>query len=261
MALSTDLAGSVARRSPDTGAFDTPFHGGVAVFTGVDSPMTKIIGVGLDGVPEAAAIDALERRFFERGAAARFEVATLADPRLCALLTARGYILEGFENVLGRALSAADAADLPGRGITVSAATDGPQWIEVMIAGFEAPDTGVISAPAEPVNRAALRTIFGDLGSTRGFRHYAAYVGGEIAGAASLRLFEGVAQLCGAATLPAFRRRGVQTAMLRTRLGEAARAGCDLSIVTTQPGSRSQQNVQAAGFAVLYARAVLVRKP
>jgi hypothetical protein len=37
---------------------------------------------------------------------------------------------------------------------------------------------------------------------------------------------------------------GVQTALLSARLADAAAAGCDIAVVTTQPGSKSQQNVQ-----------------
>ena len=74
-----------------------------------------------------------------------------------------------------------------------------------------------------------------------------------------MRLSDGVAQLCGAATLPEHRRRGIQSALLRARLLEAAHRGADIAVVTTQPGSKSQENVQRAGFALLYARAILVR--
>ena len=70
---------------------------------------------------------------------------------------------------------------------------------------------------------------------------------------------EGVAQLTGAATAPEYRRRGVQTALLSTRLADAAGAGCDIAVVTTQPGSKSQENVQRRGFHLLYTRAVLVK--
>ena len=80
-----------------------------------------------------------------------------------------------------------------------------------------------------------------------------------MAGGASLRVCAGVAQLCGAATAPAHRRRGAQSAMLATRLADAARQGCDGAVVTTQPGSKSQQNVQRQGFELLYTRAILVR--
>ena len=36
--------------------------------------------------------------------------------------------------------------------------------------------------------------------------------------------------------------------------------GLDVAVVTTQPGSKSQQNVQRQGFELLYTRAVLVRE-
>ena len=68
-----------------------------------------------------------------------------------------------------------------------------------------------------------------------------------------------VAQLVGAATAPAHRRRGVQSALLRAGLADAAEAGCDIAVVTTAPGSKSQQNVQRQGFHLLYTRAILVK--
>ena len=82
-----------------------------------------------------------------------------------------------------------------------------------------------------------------------------------VAGGGSLRVDRGVAQLAGAATLPEHRRHGVQTMLLRHRLREAATRGCDIAIVTTQPGSKSAENVQKFGFAVLYVRAILVKAP
>jgi ribosomal protein S18 acetylase RimI-like enzyme len=54
---------------------------------------------------------------------------------------------------------------------------------------------------------------------------------------------DGFAQFS-AGTAPAFRRRGVQSALL--------------ALVTVQPGSRSQRNVQRRGFDLLYTRATLV---
>jgi GNAT superfamily N-acetyltransferase len=88
---------------------------------------------------------------------------------------------------------------------------------------------------------------------------YLAFRGGVVAGGASMRISEGVAQLTGAATAPAHRRHGVQTALLSARLADAVRAGCEIAVVTTQPGSKSQQNVQRRGFHLLYTRAVLVK--
>ena len=52
-----------------------------------------------------------------------------------------------------------------------------------------------------------------------------------------------------------------ESALLRARLLDAAHRGCDLAVVTTEPASKSQENVQRAGFTLLYARAILVRRP
>ncbi|GAA4988345.1 hypothetical protein GCM10025734_13900 [Kitasatospora paranensis] len=90
---------------------------------------------------------------------------------------------------------------------------------------------------------------------------YVALLDGVIVGGAGLRMAEGVAQFTGAATAPDHRRRGVQTALLSTRLADAAAAGCDIAVVTTQPGSTSQQNAQRRGFDLLYTRAVLLKQP
>jgi GNAT superfamily N-acetyltransferase len=94
-----------------------------------------------------------------------------------------------------------------------------------------------------------------------GDMRYAALRDGGIVGGATMRISEGVAQLTGAATVPAHRRRGVQTALLSARLADAAAAGCDVAVITTQPGSTSQQNAQRQGFDLLYTRAVLVKQP
>jgi GNAT superfamily N-acetyltransferase len=90
---------------------------------------------------------------------------------------------------------------------------------------------------------------------------YLAFCDGVVAGGGSMRMSEGVAQLTGTAKSPAYRRRGVQTALLSTRLADAVRARCDIAVVTTQPGSKSQENVQRRGFHLLYTRAVLVKPP
>jgi ribosomal protein S18 acetylase RimI-like enzyme len=73
-----------------------------------------------------------------------------------------------------------------------------------------------------------------------------------------MRIADGVAQLTRAATAPVFRRRGIQSALLAARLADATAAGCDIAVITVQPGSTSQQNAQRNGFDLLYTRAVLV---
>jgi ribosomal protein S18 acetylase RimI-like enzyme len=259
--LSSDIAELIIARGSVPGAFNQEFAGGVAVCAGPASPVTKVIGAGFDGVPTDEAFDELERKFFALGAGVRAEVATLADPAFAQQLSRRGFVLNGFENVLAFPLEPVVRGGQETPKTTIERASDQRAFIDVMIDGFHSPDTGVVSAPGEVFPRDVLERTFEDMSSARGFVRYVANVDGEVAAGASMRLFEGVAQLCGATTRPRFRRRGLQTALLRTRLREAAAAGCDLAVVTTEPGSKSQQNAQRAGFALLYSRAVLIKRP
>jgi ribosomal protein S18 acetylase RimI-like enzyme len=260
--LSSDIAELIIARGSVPGAFNQEFAGGVAVCAGPASPITKVIGAGFDAVPTDEAFDELERKFFALGAGVRAEVATLADPAFAQQLSRRGFVLNGFENVLALPLEPVvrGGQETP-NATTIERASDQRAFIDVMIEGFHSPDTGVVSAPGEVFPRDVLERTLEDMSSARGFVRYLANVDGEVAAGASMRLFEGVAHLCGATTRPRFRSRGLQTALLRTRLREAAAAGCDLAVVTTEPGSKSQQNAQRAGFALLYSRAVLIKRP
>jgi hypothetical protein len=75
--------------------------------------------------------------------------------------------------------------------------------MDVIITGVLHPDLqGVPAAP--PQGRETLEGAFRDIVDIPGFRRYAAWVDGQLAGVATLRLDEGLARLCGAATLPAF---------------------------------------------------------
>jgi GNAT superfamily N-acetyltransferase len=186
------------------------------------------------------------------------ELASLAQHELGAGLTARGYRLVSFENVLGRPLDPVGPAPAPPTRLTVDeVGEDLDTWLSVMVeASVVADDRGLESHEEFPAD--ALRAAEAQLLKS-GARPYLVRLDGEIVGGGSFRVAGRVAQLGGAATLPAHRRRGVQSALIAHRLHAAAAAGCDVATVTTQPGSTSQQNVQRAGFELLYVRAVLLQ--
>jgi len=190
----------------------------------------------------------------------QIELAHLADPATGALLTERGYRLVSFENVLGRAINGEPGRITPpGVEVRPSGDEEFELWLDVVADAVAHSDTqGVPSHEEFPreVIEAAERDF-----AAAGVLRYAALRDGVIAGGASFHMAEGIAQLTGAATAPAHRRRGVQTALLSARLADAAAAGCDIAVVTTQPGSKSQQNVQRQGFDLLYTRAILVKQP
>jgi GNAT superfamily N-acetyltransferase len=248
------------RRRADTAGFVIPIAGGVASFAEEGSPFNKVAGLGFGGVPSAAAFDEIERAFTACGAAVQIELAHLVDPAIGALLTGRGYRLVSFENVLVLALKGEpERVTPPGVEVRPSGDDEFEAWLDVVVDGVAHPDTqGVPSHEAFP--REIVESAERDFAAA-GVMRYIALRDGVIAGGASFRMAEGVAQLTGAATAPAHRGRGVQTALLSARLGDAAAGGCDVAVVTTQPGSKSQQNAQRRGFDLLYTRAVLVKQP
>ena len=86
---------------------------------------------------------------------------------------------------------------------------------------------------------------------------YVATVGGVRAAAAALTVADGIGYLANAATLPAFRRRGCQRALIAARVADAADAGCDLVTSGAEFGSSSQRNLERAGFRLAYTKPVL----
>jgi GNAT superfamily N-acetyltransferase len=249
------------RRRGDATGFVLPVAGGVASFAEKDSPFNKVAGLGFAGVPDEAALDEIERSFAACGAPVQVELATLADPEIGALLTGRGYRLTSFENVLGRALPGRAPSRVTPSGVEVrpSGEEELEPWLDVLADGIAHADTQGLPSHEE-FPRETLVNAMRDLAAVD-VRRYVALRDGILAGGAGLRVTEGVAQLTGAATAPAHRRRGIQSALLAARLTEATTAGCDIAVVTTQPGSRSQQNVQRQGFDLLYTRAILVGRP
>src|SRR5262249_6905393 len=96
------------------------------------------------------------------------------------------------------------------------------------------------------------------MAKVQGVSAWLARVDGQPAGGGSLLIRDGLALICGDGTLPNYRHRGVQTALLGARLAHALAARCDLAVICTQPGSGSQRNAERQGFRVVYARTMMV---
>lgn len=248
----------VARRVPDT--FTAAIGGGLAAMTEPGSPLNKVAGLGFAPFDEAAWA-AIVAEHDRRRAPIQVELSTLGDPAVGAFLTERGHRLVGVENVLGRRLGdvATNATAPAVAEIEVALCDDRALWLDVMVIGFGTPDTQGV-ASHESFDRAVLERVIDDFAAADGVHLLLARCAGVPAGAAALRIDGGIAQLCGASTLPAHRRRGVQTALLRHRLAFAATSGAELCVMTTQPGSKSMQNGLRSGFALLYSRCVLLRE-
>jgi len=231
--------------------------GGVAAYTGPNSPLNKVAGLGFGGDVMTADLERLEAEFDRRSTPLRIEVATLAEPQVARMLSRRGYVVQGIENVLVHDLAHLPTVQ-PGIDVAPAQPDEAELWLDTVVTGFANPDTqGVVSHESYP--RDALERVIRELTGARGFERWLARRSGVVAGAGSLRIADGVAQFCGASTLPELRRQGVQSAFLAARLKRAKDAGCEFALVTTQPGSKSQQNVERFGFALAYSRIVFER--
>ncbi len=253
------LGAAAAARQDAPGVMARPLGGGLVVWTRPGSPLNKLVGLGFAPLDEGE-LEAAEVTLAERGQAAQAEIATLAGFGVPELLTRRGYFLVGFEDVLGRRIAPARApTPPPGLQVRRARPEEHEAWVDAVLTGFANPDDSVERQEHDVFDRAALEQVFRDLAAVPGLERWVAVWGGRVVGGANLRVDGGLAQLAGAATVPSFRRRGVQSALLEARLAAASARGADLAVITTQPGSKSQLNAQRAGFQRLYTRCVLVR--
>jgi GNAT superfamily N-acetyltransferase len=254
----TDAYGSVAFARahaglfPEVGATAESFAGGWAIFAGADSPITQAFALGLSGVVEEDEIARMEEFFRHRGAATNVELCPYADPSIVEVFRKRGYSLTEFSNVLARRLTPADAEPTQDSEVRVRhpESHEARLWAETVARGF---------FPEGELPPGIVDLFITSLNSATG-TFFLAEINGEIIGGGVLTMHEGVASCGGASTLPAFRGRGAQTALLRARLRFAAEKGCGLAMVTTLPGTTSQRNAERQGLRVVYTRSKLSRQ-
>jgi GNAT superfamily N-acetyltransferase len=234
---------------PEAGVAVERIGGGVAVYCGANSPVTQAVGLGLDGPVSREEFERLEAFYFSRREPVRVETCPLADPSLIEHFGKYHYHVTEFTNVMARPLCGADAA------YDRRAALDGIAIAPVMPEQIDLWALTVAQGFAEhvPVTQELLY-LMQAFASAAHVECYLARVYGAVAGGAIIILHDGVAGLFGASTLPAFRNRGVQAALLGARVARAAEAGCDLAVCLAQPGCTSQRNVVRRGFTVLYTR-------
>ncbi len=245
---STSHAREQARRYPATGAEVLSRAGAHAVYCGQRSPLNQIYALGMSGSVADGDLDALERFYRERGLRAPIRLCPLADPSAVRLLDERGYGVQGFMSVHAHALAAAalpEPQDTPCQ-IRVATPAEAERW-------FRRSDAGGDWAEPDGIAFMMVRCLH-----KPGSSLYLAWRDDEPVAAGGLEIHDGVAALIADATLPAFRRQGAQTALLRARLSVARDAGCDLAMVHTRPGADSQRNILRAGFQVAYTVAELI---
>ncbi len=217
---------------------------------GRGSPYNRAVGIGLHGPVSEPEFERIEAFFANYGVTPQVSLCPLADRSLLRCLAGGRYRIDMFMHTWVREISPTEDFHLP-KGIIICPANydEATLWTRVAFKG------GLDSEEAEP-GRTAVIAAYPYMAHTT---CYLAWVDGEAAGAATLCVDEGLAEMFGASTRPSFRNRGVQSALLASRLAEAQRLGCSLAIVHTEPGSGSQRNVERLGFRLAYTKVHLVK--
>lgn len=242
-----DFVEARATLDPSRGACWIDVDGIYAMFDGPGSPLTQTFGLGVDRPATDAMLARIESFFFERGSEVSHEVCSLTDPSSLSLLNARGYQAVEMSTVLLRpVVIAGESLPAHGSGITIRVARrdEAELWAETSARGWS----------ESPEAAAFMREIGAVMMRRRSTTPFFAEIDGEPVATGGLNIHDGIALFAGAATIPRFRNRGVQNALLADRLRFAAAAGCDLAMMVALPGSGSQRNAERAGFRVAYTR-------
>jgi GNAT superfamily N-acetyltransferase len=234
-----------ARLQPHSGAQWIEVAGAYAMYDGPRSPCTQTFGLGLFEMPSEAHMDRIESFFRDRGAPVMHEVSPIADKALLPMLRARGYHPVELSTILFLPLGARASRPPDTR---VAARTIDGDDIESWLRTFREGWRDVFPDPD------MLDDLFRVSAYRDDFVPFLAELNGQPIGAASFTVHDGVALLAGASTIPEFRNRGAQRALLEARLQHAAESRCDLAMMGAEPGSASQRNAERQGFRIAYTR-------
>lgn len=237
---------------PEIGAAEEEICGGHMIFAGLNSPIGRAVGMGFSGPVTAADLDRLEDFYRSRKAPAQLDYCPLTDASVLDLTKERRYGIAELNN-----LHYLPLIDLP---------------------PFATPDLAVIrrgvKEEAAALSNIVTQSFFERGDAPEGFQDlitpmfefpgsitYAVTIDGTLVAAAAGLVIPDhrIFALFGAGTLPPYRGRGIQTALLRTRMQAARDAGCEFAVVVTQGGTTSERNCLRLGFRTAYSKATLIK--
>jgi hypothetical protein len=166
------------------------------------------------------------------------------DESLARCYTKHGFFQAGFHTTLyglpQPLESRARAWDCPGVDVEPVTPSNIDDFASTLARGFEMP-------PGSPTAQTSPQWL-----GLPNWHLYLARVNGAPAAAAVLNVVNGVGYLSAGATIPEFRSRGCQMALLRNRIADAYELGCDLLLGGGEFGGVSQRNQERAGLRIAY---------
>ncbi|MEZ4240762.1 MAG: GNAT family N-acetyltransferase [Myxococcota bacterium] len=242
-----------ARGTAEVSARAEPLAGGWLCWDSPSSPTNAAVGVGLEGPPEPGDVDRIVAFYEQLEAPARIELPPTVDRAWLRALGAAGFALDRCENVFARELQTLPARPAPEgvelRPVRVDDDADVRRFAAVVGSGFCGPE-----GPSEDQLRFDERVA----------RHprtvaLVALADGEVVAAGAAEAAAPVGGLFSLSVLPAWRRKGLQQALIAARLEALRERGCELATISCEPGVATERNAQRLGFALAYVRLSLVR--
>lgn len=236
--------------------------GGVATLTNpaFGRKLNHVTGLGMGAPVNSSELARLETAYAAQGLETQCDICPHADSSTLTILAERGYIVNAFSNTYVRHLLPTDSYSVAYRGNGIEIITDRAlvetTFASDSVAGFS------VQAVSRPV--ILLETLAQIALQRSDTLLFAATVDGKVAGTAGMSLIETpsglLAHLYIASTLPAYRGRGIQLALLHARLAAARDAGCMLASVTARPANTSARNTERAGFSLAYTKSTFIKR-
>jgi hypothetical protein len=236
---------TVRRLYPEEHAASMEIAGGLAVFTGINSPLSQTYGVGTLAPVTIDEIAQITGFYESRSATPRVFVTPMADPSLGRMLAAAGYAPAEYENVM--ASDEFDAYALYDGQIAI--ATDVGAWADASARGFM--DLETLAPGDDRIARV--------LASSQGVWALEARDDDTIVATAAMDIRGECSAMFAGSTMRGYRHRGWHLALIRDRIARARDAGVRFMRATGRPSSSSERNFHRCGFETLYTRVLWER--
>ena len=214
------------------------FGGAVALSmqTNADPPFNRVLGFGEDGLP---LLDEILDWYARRHTACRFDI-LFAAPSVSPLeaLVERGFPPRPLETFLYASPPYHALIGESEPEVRALAGDDLEEFAAAFLAVY----------PQESSVEGSVRTCLKAQYDQPGWHCYLASVAGTVAAFGAMYVNDGTAALVSAATVPQFRNRGCQSALLARRMADAAELGCDLVWSHAACDSTSQHNMERLGM-------------
>ena len=219
------------------------------------SPLARVVGLGLGQMPTDDELDAIESLYVERDQPPRIDLTCYAEQDLWQRLADRGYRATGVNAVFVRSLKDPVDHETPTAAVRIEIARlqandqhAVDEGVDVMARAFEDP-------PPDWLTRVTRQAVIQPSSHT-----FLARLNGHVVGGGFLVVGDGLAQLFGGGVLDTKRRCGVQSALIRQRLFWGRDSGADMACIMGRPGGPTDRNARRAGFVLGYTKTVLTKE-